>query len=136
MLSICVSRGKLGDEGLIERIKKMISGRDPYKTIIQADGFPMSGGDDDYKTTLQAVATAEIVQNANMPVYLMLSGGTNSKTTELARMCGINYHAVAVGSYARKIVKRYIERADFWSNQNVVEDALDIVKPLVDSVML
>ena len=136
MLSICVSRGKLGDEALIERIEKMIKCREPYSTIIQADGFPMSGGDDDYKTTLQAVATAEIVQNAKLPVYLMLSGGTNSKTTELARMCGINYNAVAIGSYARKIVKKYIERTDFWSNQNVAEDALNIVKPLVDSVIL
>ena len=136
MLSICISRGKLGDEPLIERIKKMISGREPYKTIIQADGFPMSGGDDDYKTTLQAVATAEIVQNANLPVYLMLSGVTNSKTTELARICGINYHAVAIGSYARKIVKRYIERDDFWTNPNVIEEALNIAKPLVDSVIL
>lgn len=136
MLSICISRGKLGDEALIERIKKMIDGRERYSTIIQADGFPMSGGDDDYKTTLQAIATAEIVQNAKLPVYLMLSGGTNSKTTELAQMCGINYNAVAVGSYARKIVKKYIERSDFWTNHNITEDALNIIKPLVDSVLL
>ena len=136
MLSICISRGKLGDEALIERIKKMIDVREPYSTIIQADGFPMSGGDDDYKTTLQAVATAEIVQNAKLPVYLMLSGGTNSKTTELAQMCGINYNAVAVGSYARKIVKKYIERSDFWTNHNITEDALNTIKPLVDSVLL
>ena len=136
MLSICISRGKLGDEALIERIKKMIDDRKPYSTIIQADGFPMSGGDDDYKTTLQAVATAEIVQNAKLPVYLMLSGGTNSKTTELAQMCGINYNAVAVGSYARKIVKKYIERSNFWTNHKITEDALNTIKPLVDSILL
>lgn len=105
MLSICTSRGKLGDEQMIARIKKMIAGRKPYSTIVQADGFPMSGGEDDYKTTLQAVATAEIVQNAGLPVYLLLSGGTNSKTAELARSCGINYHGIAIGSFARKIVK-------------------------------
>lgn len=136
MLSICISRGKLGDEALVERIKKMTDGAEPYSVIIQADGFPMSGGEDDYKATLQTVATAEIVQNANLPVYLILSGGTNSKTSELARMCGINYHAVAVGSYARKIVKKYIDRPDFWDNQNVIDEALNVVKPLVDSVLL
>ena len=114
----------------------MIDDRKPYSTIIQADGFPMSGGDDDYKTTLQAVATAEIVQNAKLPVYLMLSGGTNSKTTELAQMCGINYNAVAVGSYARKIVKKYIERSNFWTNHKITEDALNTIKPLVDSILL
>ena len=87
LLSICTSRGKLSDEGLINRITKMIENRAPFTTIVQADGFPMSGGSDDYKTTLQAVATAEIEQNAKLPVYLMLSGGTNSKTAELAKMC-------------------------------------------------
>lgn len=105
MLSICTSRGKLGDEQMIARIKRMIANRAPYTTIVQADGFPMSGGEDDFKTTLQTVATAEIVQNANLPVYLLLSGGTNSKTAELARMCGINYNGIAIGSFARKIVK-------------------------------
>ena len=96
LLSICTSRGKLSDEGLVERIKSMIENREPYSTIVQADGFPMSGGEDNYKSTLQAVATAEIVQNENLPVYLILSGGTNGKTTELAQMCEIKYHGVAM----------------------------------------
>ncbi len=133
MLSICISRGKMGDEALVERINKMIEGREPYSTIIQADGFPMSGGEDNYKSTLQAVATSEIVQNAKLPVYLMLSGGTNKKTAELAQMCEINYHAIAVGSYARKIVHRYIERPDFWTNANVIDNAIATIKPLINS---
>lgn len=136
LLSICTSRGKLSDEALVERIKSMIETRKPYSTIVQADGFPMSGGDDNYKSTLQAVATAEIVQNENLPVYLVLSGGTNGKTTELARMCEIKYHGVAIGSYARKIVKNYIERRDFWTNPEVLKGALDVAKPLVDTVIL
>lgn len=114
----------------------MIAQRPDYSTIIQADGFPMSGGDDNYKSTLQAVATAEIVMNEKLPVYLMLSGGTNGKTTELARMCEISYNGVAIGSYARKIVKRYIQRPDFWTNPNVLNSALEFAKPLVDSVIL
>lgn len=65
MLSICTSRGELSDRGLIELVKEMIDGLEPYRVIVQADGFPMSGGKDDYKTTLQAVATAEIVQTQN-----------------------------------------------------------------------
>lgn len=134
ILSICISRGKMGDEQLISTLQKMIKTRKPYSTIIQADGYPMSGGNDDYKTTLQAVATAEIVQNAKLPVYLMLSGGTNSKTAELAKTCGINYHAIAIGSFARKIVKQYIDRPDFWSNANVIEDALKIATQLVETV--
>ena len=121
MLSICTSRGKLGDEQMIARIKNMIKNRAPYTTMVQADGFPMSGGQDDYKTTLQAVATAEIVQNANLPVYLILSGGTNSKTGSFAKMCGINYNGIAIGSYARKIIR----------NQT---NAIEIAKNLIKSV--
>ncbi len=136
ILSICTSRGKLSDEALVERVKKMTENRAPYTTIIQADGFPMSGGDDNYKSTLQAVATAEIIQNAKLPVYVMLSGGTNAKTTELAKMCDISYCGVAVGSYARKIVKRYTQRSDFWTNPQVTADAVEIAKPLIDSVLL
>ena len=134
LLSICISRGKMGDEDLISTINDLVGIRKPYTTIIQADGFPMSGGNDDYKTTLQAVATAEIVQNTDLPVYLMLSGGTNSKTSELAKMCGINFQAVAVGSFARKIVKKYIERPDFWTNQNIIEEAVNTASSLIQSI--
>ncbi len=136
LLSICISREQLSDEALVKRIQKMIEGREPYSTIIQADGFPLSGGDDNYKSTLQTVATAEIVQNSKLPVYLMLSGGTNSKSTELARLCEISYHGVAVGSYARKIVREYVESSDFWTNPEIVNNALTFAKPLVDSVIL
>lgn len=83
-LSICIDRSKLGNEGMLNRVKRMIKDRAPYTTIVQADGRLMSGGADDYKTTLQAVAMAEIFQNADLPVYILLSGGTNSKTSELA----------------------------------------------------
>lgn len=136
LLSICTSRGQLSDEAMVKRIEKMLENRKPYSTIVQSDGFPMSGGDDNYKSTLQAVATGEIVQNAKLPVYLILSGGTNAKTTELAKMCDISYHGVAVGSYARKIVRRYVERPDFWTNPVVLDSALEIAKPLIDSVIL
>lgn len=134
LLSICTSRGHLSEEKMIERIKSMTACRKPFSTIIQADGFPMSGGKDDYKTTLQAVSTAEIVQNAKLPVYIMLSGGTNSKTSELAKMCGINYNGIAIGTFARKIVARYVDRVDFLNNKYAFEDALKIAKTLVESV--
>lgn len=134
ILSICTARKHLSEERMIGRIKNMIAQRRPYSTIIQADGFPMSGGKDDYKTTLQAVATAEIVQNAKLPVYVMLSGGTNSKTAELAQICGINYNGIAIGTFARKIVSRYVERKDFLQNEYAFTEALKIAKTLVDTV--
>ena len=135
ILSICIDRAKLGNEKLISRLKRMLKTREDYSTIIQADGCPMSGDKDDFKTTLQAVATAEIVQNANLPVYIMLSGGTNSRTTELAQMCGIDFHGIAVGTFARKKKKKYVEREDFLTNENIFNQALEIAKNLVKKSM-
>ena len=132
ILSICIDRSKLGNEALLKRVNRMLSCRKPYSTIIQADGAPMSGADDDFKTTLQTVATAEIFQNANLPVYILLSGGTNSKSTELAKICGINPNGVAIGSYARKIVRSYIMKEDFFDNKNSISAALKLAQDLVN----
>ena len=130
--SICIDRENFGNKEVLERIGSMISVREPYTTIIQADGVPMSGGSDDYKTTLQAVAMAEVIQNAQLPVYIMLSGGTNSKTAELSKMCGINYWGIAIGSWARKIVKPYVSKDDFWENDEAREEAIKTAKELID----
>ena len=129
--SICIDRENFGNRECLERIREMISVRDPFTTIVQADGIPMSGGDDSYKTTLQAVAMAEIIQNANLPVYIMLSGGTNSKTAALAKQCGINYWGIAIGSWARKIVKEYVNLPDFWENKNAQMLAINKAKDLI-----
>ena len=63
----------------------------------------MSGGDNTFNSTLQAVAMAHIVQPYG--TYILMSGGTNEKTAELAKMCSLKYNGISIGSYARKIVK-------------------------------
>ena len=62
----------------------------PDRMIVQADGIPMGGGDDDYRTTLQAVACADIVDKFSLPVHILLSGGTNSKSIQLSEI--VLYH--------------------------------------------
>lgn len=136
VLSICLDRSNLSNKAVWGRLRKMLASRQPYTTIIQTDGVPMSGGDDDYKTTLQAVAMAELINQLDMPVYTVLSGGTNSLTAKLAKMCNIEYSGIAVGSYARKIVKEYIQRDDFLSNKVIFNEALDIAKKLVESSII
>lgn len=135
MLSCCLDRSKLGNEQIVARIRKLIKKRKDYSTIVQADGAPMSGGKDDYKTTLQAVAHAEIIQNAKLPVFILLSGGTNSKSAELAKLCGIRPNGVAIGSYARQIVKEYLDRDDFLENPQAFGAALNIAKQLVSKTL-
>lgn len=134
LMSLCLDRSRLGNLRLIERIKNSIKNREPYTTIIQADGSPMSGGKNDFKSTLQAVATAEIVANQNLPVFIILSGGTNAKSSRLAKMCNIKINGVAIGSYARQIVKKEIERIDFFENKKIFEKSLKKSKNLVNSI--
>lgn len=132
LLSLCLDRSHLGDKQLVARIKRFITGRPDFTTIIQADGAPMSGGDDRYNTTLQALATADIVQKAKLPVWILISGGTNSKTTMMAKTFEITAQGVAIGSFARKIIRKYIERDDFLENKQVFSQACRIAKRLVD----
>ena len=60
-ISMCLDRFHLSNTQLIERIRAAhaISGD---RTIIQADGVPMSGGEDNHNTTLQAVAIADVIE--------------------------------------------------------------------------
>ena len=133
-LSISINRSALGDVDLIQCVRDLVEVRKPYTTIIQADGIPMSGGKDSYKSTLQAVAIADVFRGSDLPIYVMLSGGTNSKTSELAKLCEVDIDGVAIGSYARKIVQDYISQNDFLENEETFNKALEIAKNLVDSV--
>ena len=132
LLCISLDRSELGDKKLIERVNRLISNRPAYSTIIQADGIAMSGNDDEYGTTLQAIATAQLFQNSNLPVYIMMSGGTNTKSTELAKLCGVHPHCIAIGSFARKIVKDYLKQKNILENKEELNKAVDIAKSLID----
>jgi len=91
----------------------------------------MGGGKDDYNTTLQAVAIADIVQKSKLPVMILLSGGTNSKTAELAKKCGVRFNGVSIGTFARKLIYEYIKSDDFESNEKLIKKAVDVAEKLV-----
>ena len=143
-ISMCVDRLNLSDENLIRRIQNAheIAGD---RLMIQADGIPMGGTGDDYNTTLQAVAIADIIQRKlknkdkkfkDLPI--LLSGGTNSKTAALADMCKINYCGIAIGTHARKIIQQHINSflhsIDFESDLVNLKSAVKVAKSLVDTI--
>ncbi|MBN2735030.1 MAG: 4Fe-4S binding protein [Methanomicrobiaceae archaeon] len=129
-ISVCLDRSLLSDKQLVERIEKLydITGE---RLIVQADGAPMSGGSDDYNTTLQAVAIADIVQKSKIPVKILASGGTNSKSQELATLCGVRVHGVSLGTHARKIVRSLINSEDFENNTELIKQAVLTARKLV-----
>ena len=135
ILSICADREKFGNEKLIKILRKMIRNRKPDTTIIQADGSPMSGGNNDFNTTLQTVATADLIIKNNIKSFILLSGGTNSKSAELAKLCSVPVNGISIGTYARKIVSEYIRRKDFLQNRKIFDEALEIAKNLVADIL-
>lgn len=131
-ISMCLDRSQLSDSHVIKRIKaaQAITGE---RLMIQADGVPMSGGEDDYNTTLQAIAIADIIQKNKIPAMIIASGGTNTKTGELARKCGVGLNGVAVGTFARKVISHCIADKRFNEDMGLIAEAVRIAEKLVVS---
>jgi len=145
-VSMCLDRLHLSNFGFEERVRKAkeIAGE---RLIIQSDGYPMSGGADDYNTTLQAIATADVLNKKfNMTidkknkilkyknetvVNQLLSGGTNSLTTVLADQCDVKFQGSSLGTFARKIVKDIINNDSFYKNEELIKQGYLIAKKLV-----
>ena len=131
-LGFCLDRSKLSDDKIISLIRTMTEGTP--NIIIQADGKPMSGGTDDYKSNLQALAFAELIRNNGITSPVIVSGGTNSKTTEMAKLCNLDIDGVAIGSFARKLVKEEICNPDFFDNYKLQENAIQKAKLLYNNL--
>jgi ferredoxin len=160
--SMCLDRLNLGNLNLEHRIAeaKKIS---KDKIIVQADGYPMSGGENDFNTTLQAVACADVINKKfNMRVdkktakvgpgkakltsklnyrpmghktgvYIVLSGGTNALSKQLANQAGVRCSGIAIGTYARDIIEDFVSQKDFYINKNIIKQAYLIANQLVKS---
>jgi ferredoxin len=156
--SMCLDRLNLGNLNLEYRIEeaKLIA---KNKIIIQADGYPMSGGANDYNTTLQAISTADVVNKKfnirldkksiqkdgdkvitnkvyrahghHQSVYIILSGGTNSHSKKLADLVGVRCNGIAIGTFARNIIENYIDDSNFYNDSELIKNAYLAAKELV-----
>ena len=145
--SMCLDRLNLGNVNLEHRIAQ-VNEISKDRLIIQADGYPMSGGEDDYNTTLQAVATADVINKKfnmqvnrkekglsgrtsnskkymrNSSIPIVLSGGTNSLTKELADKTGVTINGVAIGTFARDIIGAYTSNSKFYEDTSIIDQAV------------
>ena len=159
--SMCLDRLNLGNLRLEHRIQeaKKVSGN---RLMIQADGYPMSGGEDDYNTTLQAIACADVVNKkfnmridkkrgvdklgkpkiSTKKIYkdindvdnipLLISGGTNSFSKELAEKAGVRINGVSIGTFARDLIEEFITSNDFYNNDELIKLAFSNAKDLIN----
>jgi Fe-S-cluster-containing hydrogenase component 2 len=125
---MCLDRFHLSNFMLAKRIEDAfnISGE---RLIIQADGVPISGGIDSFNSTLQAVAIGDIINKTlKIKPMILLSGGTNSKTGELARLCNVEFNGVSIGSFARKLIKNGLNK---FENEEIRKHAINKAKELI-----
>lgn len=160
--SVCLDRLNLSNfllEKRIEKIMKISQG----KLIIQADGIPMSGGENDYNTTLQAIACADIINKKfnmrknvkehtksggkakisskkiyrssghRLGVYILVSGGTNEYSKRLANLTNVRVNGISIGTYARDIIQDEIHRKDFFEKKKHILAAYKKAKKLIDA---
>ena len=81
---------------------------------------------------MQAIATADIIYKFNLPVHILLSGGTNSKSIELSKISGVPCAGVSIGTFARHLVFDYINDPRF-PDMEVLEPAVKKAKKLVST---
>ena len=140
MISMCLDRKHLSNEMLIERIKLAQKIADD-RLIIQADGIPMSGGTDDFNTTLQAVAIADFINKeikqkekifSKLPV--LISGGTNSFTGDLARNCGVPFNGITIGTHARKVIRKFESKPNEMTNEKLQMALINAKKLIINNL--
>jgi ferredoxin len=159
--SMCLDRLNLGNlklENRINEARKIANN----KLMVQADGYPMSGGEDDFNTTLQAIACADVINKKfNMrlnkkreidlvgnqkisakKIYksvedpdvipILISGGTNSHSKSLANMSGVRINGVSIGTYARDLIEKFISEDDFYNRKDCISSAYLNAKNLIE----
>ena len=160
--SVCLDRLNLSNFFLENRIEKMRQiSKDKF--IVQADGIPMSGGENDFNTTLQAVACADIINKKfnmrknikeeiksggkatisskkvyrrnghKLGVYILVSGGTNEKSKKLADLTNVRVNGVSIGTYARDVIQSDINKKDFFDKKDYIVSAYNKAKKLIDA---
>ncbi len=138
--SMSIDRNYLSNMALLERIEmaKEIAGE---RLLIQADGVPMGGVNNEISTTVQAVAIAQQINKMihlnkkvakkDRDLKMILSGGTNSMTRQYAMDADVVFHGIAIGTYARKAVWDELENPDFFNDKQLIESAITKASTLV-----
>ncbi len=124
LISVCLGSGFASFNELIEQAKEVYSFLGDW-TLIQIDGRPMTGFGRQDALTLQALAGAQAVLEANLPLFVQVSGGINDRIRPLLNQFDLKVHGVGMGSFAKKVVEPYL---------NNKETAVQIASNLVNSI--
>lgn len=131
VLSVSIGASKFNDSQIVEILDTLLAVRKPYSTIIQADGTPMSGYANTVVTTQKCIETGLLIQEQNYKAYLNLAGGTNLKTVQLSCEKKLDFDGIALGTFARKAVEKYIFAENFWTDIKMQKEAISVAKQIL-----
>ena len=134
-ISISISRDKLSNSSIVEQIK-YLRANIQKDIIIEVDGSEEENNDQ-YNATLQSISTADIIQKqllkkeiAFRKIPILLSGGTNALTVELAEECNVHFNGITYSDYARKDFEEFLKSHSF-DNDFEIKDYIKKVKNLI-----
>ena len=134
-ISINISRDKLSNASIVELIK-IFRTNIQKDIIIEVDGSE-ENNNYDYNGTLQSISTADILQKqllkkeiAFRKIPIILSGGTNSVTSELAKECNVDFNGITFRDYARAHFDKFI-KANSSLNDLKIKNYIKKIKNLI-----
>ena len=129
-ISLKLSRKNLSNANMIEIIKKAIKITE-NNLLIEVDGIN-NQNKNTYNQTLQTISTADIINkelNSKIPnakrIPIILSGGTNSFTSKLAKQCGVPFNGISITSNYLKQNKEFeISYKDIFNSKESLDEFL------------
>ncbi|MDX1920066.1 MAG: LdpA C-terminal domain-containing domain [Candidatus Caenarcaniphilales bacterium] len=124
LISVCIGSGFTSYTELKEQTEEIynILGEG---ALVQIDGKAMSGYIKKDSMMLQALAAAQAVSEANLPILLQISGGINDRIRVLLDQFDLKVNGVGIGGFAKKQIEPYL---------NDIETAVQIASKLVLSI--
>ena len=88
------------------------------------------------KSTGKAEISSKKIYRENghkLGVYILVSGGTNEYSKKLAELTNVRLNGVAIGTYARDIIQKDINKENFLNNNEYILSAYEKAKQLIDA---
>jgi hypothetical protein len=104
-LSVCLGTQGAGATRDIVRQARRVRDLHGPRTMIQAEGR-VSAGRHEAASSLAGLALSRTLL-AETSAYVLVAGGANPWTRAVAEMLGVAAHGVAIGTYARSLVKPF-----------------------------
>jgi len=132
LLSVVLGSGVMSPVEIVNRAKIITTFHPKSKTIIQADGAPMSNTD----IPALDIANFLLYNDELNGMWIQVSGGVNKYTRIKADFLGLKINGTGLGISSLKAVRDEISRSDFFDNPRLIKKAVETANELIKSCRL